>query len=371
MYADHLLKPWLQCLLDQLPEPSVFDAHTHLGENDPSGFTATLEELDECLAIVDGRAAVFPLAEPGGYRLANLACAEAALRSNGTLVAFTRVTPHEAPQRLLEEGLAAGARGIKLHLSSDRFDLDDSRLKVVFETADRESLPVIVHAGPEVSALDESALEICARWSGLRLILAHCAVSSLGRLWQRLPEAPNLFFDTSWWTPAHLLAVFRLVPPGRVLNASDFPYSTPLSHTLTTARCAWQAGLDPAQIASVVGGQFRRLVEREDPLDLGAPPAAEARAPGPFLEIAHTNLLASLECMQRGDEPGIPLTVARHATNVESDEPDAPVLASISRLLDLYEEHQDRLPHRNQFLPGWDLVAAAMVVARTPAAPLP
>jgi uncharacterized protein len=47
------------------------------------------------------------------------------------------------------------------------------------------------------------------------------------------------------------------------------------------------------------------------------------------------------------------------------------VLASVLRLLDLYEEHHDRLLRRNGFTPGWDLVAAAAVVARTPAAPVP
>ena len=32
---------------------------------------------------------------------------------------------------------------------------------------------------------------------------------------------------------------------------------------------------------------------------------------------------------------------------------------------------RDRLLRRNGFTPGWDLVAAAAVVARTPAAPVP
>jgi hypothetical protein len=37
----------------------------------------------------------------------------------------------------------------------------------------------------------------------------------------------------------------------------------------------------------------------------------------------------------------------------------------------LVDEHHECLPRRNQFTPGWDLVSAAAVVARTPAAPLP
>ena len=371
MYADDLVRPWLDCLLDRLPEQQVFDAHTHVGEHDPSGFTATLDELLESVEAIDARAAVFPLAEPGGYRTANLACAEAAAQSGGRLVAFVRLTPEEAGDGLLEAGLADGGQGIKLHLTSDRFELDDPRLEGVYESADHLGLVVIVHAGPEGDSIGRRALQICARWPGLRLVLAHCALTDLGWLWRHVDEAPNLFFDTSWWMPAHLLALFRLVPPGRILNASDLPYGTPLSHTMTTARCAWQAGLDQEQVAAVVGGQFARLVDKAEPLDLGPPPVAGPPPPGPLLEVISTNLLAALEAMQRGLEPGMPLTVARHACHVPADDPDAQVVASVVRLLDLYDEHRDRLPRRNQFLPGWDLVSAAAVVARTPAAPLP
>ncbi|SFC95367.1 Predicted metal-dependent hydrolase, TIM-barrel fold [Nocardioides terrae] len=371
MYADHLVQPWLEAVLDGLPSRDIFDAHTHIGQHDPSGFTAQLDELVDALAAVDARAAVFPLAEPDdGYREANRACLEAASEHPDRLVAFLRLTPND-PRAVVEEGLAAGARGLKLHLSSDEFDLDDPGLEHIYEIAHDQRLPVIVHAGPEGGSVGHQALAVCRRWPRLRLVLAHCALTDIGWLWRHVDETPNLFFDTAWWTPAQLLALFRLVPPGRILNASDLPYSTPLSHTMSTARCAWQAGLDPDQIVGVIGGQFARLVESAEPLDLGSAPAGEARPLSPLLEVISTNLLTSLEALQRGDEPGVGLDVARHACRVPHDDPDAEVIASVKRLLDLYDEHGPRIPRRNQFRPGWDLVAAAAVVARTPAAPLP
>src|SRR5215207_9354527 len=133
MDADHLLHPWLDCLLERLPGASIFDPHTHIGEHDPSGFSATLDELLEALEVCDGRAAVFPLAEPQGYRAANLACAEAATEHSHRLVAFARVTPKDQPTELLDEALSAGARGVKLHLSSDDFSLADPRLEDVYQ----------------------------------------------------------------------------------------------------------------------------------------------------------------------------------------------------------------------------------------------
>jgi len=371
VYADRLLTPWLDCALGSLPGVAVVDAHTHLGGHDPGGFTAHVDELVDALTLVDGRAAVFPMSEPHGYGEANLACAEAAAEHPGRLVAFARLTPDDDPAALLRTALDAGARGVKLHLSSDEFSLDDPRLGQALDIADERQLPVLVHAGPEVDSVRESVLTTCSGRPGLRLILAHCAIPDLAHLAPHLDTVPNLFFDTSWWTPANVLALLHLVPPGRILAASDLPYSTPLSATTFAIRCAWQAGLDAEQTASVVGGRMGRLLDGEEPLDLGPAPRPQPAALSPLLEIVATNLLASVEAMQRGEQPEVPLQVARHACSVPTGHADEAVLQSVERLLDLYEDHHETLPRRNQFTPGRDLLLTAAFVARTPAAPLP
>jgi hypothetical protein len=89
------------------------------------------------------------------------------------------------------------------------------------------------------------------------------------------------------------------------------------------------------------------------------------------LEALASALMTALEPLQRGEPPGVPLTVARHLCKVPDDHPDADVVASVARLIELFDEHHDRLGRRNQFTPGWDLISAAAVVARTPAAPVP
>lgn len=173
------------------------------------------------------------------------------------------------------------------------------------------------------------------------------------------------------------MALLRLMPSGRILAASDLPYSTPLSATVASVRCAWQAGLGPEEILSLAGGQMARLLDREQPVDLAAAPArhevetAEAAPFPPVLEVVATNLLASVEAMQRGLEPEVPLQVARHACSLPAGHPDEAVLTSVLELLDLYDAYRDALPRRNQFTPGRDILLTAAVVARTPAAPLP
>lgn len=196
MYADHLLVPWLDALTAAVPGLSVVDAHTHIGGNDPGGFTSHVDELVEALALVDGRAAVFPMAEPAGYRQANLSCTEAAAEHPDRLLAFARITPDEDPRGVLEEALDAGAGGVKLHLSSDEFSLDDPRLRGALDVADDQRLPVLVHAGPEVESLRASVLATCSARPGLRMILA-TARSPTCRTW----HSTSTTYPTSSSTP--------------------------------------------------------------------------------------------------------------------------------------------------------------------------
>jgi uncharacterized protein len=68
---------------------------------------------------------------------------------------------------------------------------------------------------------------------------------------------------------------------------------------------------------------------------------------------------------------GNSMSVTRHALKAPDHYRHIQVLRSVSHLLDLYEGHKDKLEPTNQFAPGWDLVSAAALVARTPDAPVP
>ena len=68
---ESLVQSWLEPLLADLPGLSLFDAHTHIGFNDPDGARLSAEQLLEILAPLDARGVVFPMHEPSGYREAN------------------------------------------------------------------------------------------------------------------------------------------------------------------------------------------------------------------------------------------------------------------------------------------------------------
>src|SRR5215210_4524836 len=115
MRSDDLLLPWLESLRADIPELELFDAHTHIGQSDPDGYTCSPDELLAALAMADARGVVFAMHEPGGYPEANDRVLAAARGSDGRLVALCRVDPDADPAGEAERSLDAGAAGIELH----------------------------------------------------------------------------------------------------------------------------------------------------------------------------------------------------------------------------------------------------------------
>jgi predicted TIM-barrel fold metal-dependent hydrolase len=368
--ADDLLLPWWTALKETLPGVSVFDAHSHVGTNDPSGFRGTIDDLLRSLEPLDARAAVFPLKEPSGYREPNRAVIEAAEASEGKLVAFARLDPADSPGEEAERSVKAGARGLKLHPDGDEFAVDDPRLSPALAIADERRLPVMVHAAVESPGVGRQALTVAEKFPNARFILAHAAIADLSWLWRELDSYPNIYIDTSWWNPSSTIALFARVAPGRILHASDVPYASAVQGAICTTRCAIASGLSTEQIESVLGGQFERILAGEDTIDLG-PPVDGADRLDPMLERAYGDLLVLNEALQRDHAPGDALDLARCACRVTAEDPLAEICGSIDDLLDLYAVAAEREDNQRPQAPGRDVALTAAVVARTPGAPLP
>src|SRR3954462_15394149 len=72
-----------------------FDAHTHIGQNDPDGRKATPDEILGGLdAAGHRRAMLFAMHEPDGYPAANDAVLAATAASEGRFVALARIAPN-------------------------------------------------------------------------------------------------------------------------------------------------------------------------------------------------------------------------------------------------------------------------------------
>ncbi len=363
-----LLHAWSEVALDQVPGIELFDAHTHLGRNDPDGMKQTPEELLTSLEATRARGAfVFPMHEPDGYRAANDMVIDAASRSGGRLIPFCRVDPHDDPLTEAERALGVGARGIKLHPRAERFTLDHPRVRDLIALAHERTLPVLIHAGRGIPALGLHAVELADEYPNARLILAHAGICDLSWIWRVAPDYPNLLFDTAWWTPTDLEALFSLVPPGQIVFASDAPYGSTALAPAFQLRVALHAGLSTEQIRSIASEQSLRIAAGA-PLEPAGPAVGEQdHAPHVLLDRVFVFLLLASISAMRGGDPTEPLALARLACDVPDEIDDAQVFAAIVRLLDLFDQYTEQNPDDRRRL---TFLILAATIARTPDVPL-
>jgi hypothetical protein len=365
-----LIAPWVESMLDQLPGVELFDAHTHLGRNDPDGMSQTPAELLEGLGSAHARGAfVFPMHELDGYPPANDMVIEAARESGGLLTPFCRVSPYDNALAEAERALGAGAKGIKLHPRAEQFTLDHPAVAALAALADERELPMLIHAGRGIPALGAHAVQLAGAYPKARLILAHAGVCDLSWIWRVAADHPNLLFDTAWWMPADLQALFALVPPGQILFASDAPYGHTMMSAITQLRSAIQVGLSHEQIRSIASEQSLRIAAGEPLAPAGPAVGEHDRASHVLLDrVSEYAMLGAIATM-RGSEGGPEmLALARLACDVPDDIDDAPIFAVIRGLLDTYDELEAAEPTNRRRMAFLILAAS---VARTPDVPVP
>lgn len=302
-----------------------FDVHAHTG-TDIDGTTRTCEEHVRDLEALDGRSVVFPLCVTSGYPTENQRVVEECRRHPERLVPFARLDANTTSAADAADALAAGARGFKLHPRAEAFRLDHAGVDAIAAVAGEARAPVLIHAGGGVGSFGKTITELAERHPACPIVLAHAAVSDLAWLGEVASRHPNLFFDTAWWNPADLLALFALVPPGQILFGSDEPYMK-LDLVLAIAlRCARFTGLSSEAMAMVFGGQLENLLAAEEPIDAGPAPGPSQIAPSPDEARIATLLAAAGGCMIGGGDPSQMLELASLAVGTDDS---APLLAGL------------------------------------------
>jgi predicted TIM-barrel fold metal-dependent hydrolase len=368
--VDAILRPWWDRLRADYGKLDLYDAHTHVGADDPDGVKQSPEELLHALERADARAVVFPMHEPAGYPPANDRVMEAAAGSDGRLVAYCRVDPHDDALAEARRCLDAGARGIKLHPRAEQFTLSIPVVRDLVALAHERRVPVLIHAGRGIPALGRDTVRLSGEFPDARLILAHAAISDLAWLWRVLPDHPNLLIDTAWWDPADMMALFTLCPPGNIVWASDSPYGLPLTSAVMHLRLAAQAGLEAAQLRSIAGDQMAHVLDGGDPLDAGPAPRA-VKPIDPMLERVISHGCQAVARMFVRADPSEAVALAKLACGVGQESERADVFAAVLWLLETYEAHITPVPEGLRIHPAARLLIVAVTIARTPDVPLP
>jgi len=156
--------------------------------------------------------------------------AKSASESNGTMTGLGAMHP-ESPDvgADIDEIIALGLKGIKLHPDIQQFEADDPRAMRIYERCEGR-LPILIHAGDhryDYSNPDRIA-NIAKTFPGLKIIAAHLGGWSVwDEAAEKLPEFPNFIVDTCsslhWLTPERAAQIIRIFGTDRVLFATDYP----------------------------------------------------------------------------------------------------------------------------------------------------
>ena len=352
---------------DVLGEAEWFDAHTHIGQNDPDGRKATAKEIIGGLDQAGHRRGmVFAMHEPDGYSAANDAVLAAAAASSGRLVPLARIAPNDpGAVAEAERCLAAGAAGFKLHPRSDEFGLPHPVVDEVVALAHERRAPVLFHAGRGIPHLGEAVVDLARRYHGARLILAHAGISDLGWIAEDATKLDNLFFDTAWWNVADQLQLYATIPPGHILYASDMPYGPGIFAAFCFLRVARAVGHAPDALRAIAGGQLARVVAGEDPLDVGPAPGVHAVGERVIeAERVVSYCSVSLQLAFRGLDPAEPISLARLACQTRRDGDVGSLLRYVDGLLTIAQENGRARPDVPFAVMPATLLA--MVIAGTP-----
>jgi uncharacterized protein len=366
---DAVIAPWLQTIRGQVPGLELFDAHTHLGQNDPDGMHQSPDELLRGLRAANACGCfVFPMHEPDGYPPANDFVIEVAGNADGLFVPFCRVKPGDGALAEAERALARGAKGIKLHPRAEQFTLDHPDVPKLFALAHERTLPLLIHAGRGIPALGEHVIAYAQQYPNARVILAHAAVSDLAWLWRACVDLPNVLFDSSWWISQDLTTLFSLVPPAQILFASDAPYGMTGISAAAQLRLALQAGLTAEQVALIASGQSLQIAHGA-PLAVSGPAIGERdRASHLLLDRVANYLQVGVLLEFRTGDGSEMVALAELACDVPEEIDDAPIFAAIKKLLSAYAiaraaAPEDRAPR--------SLLQIAAAVAMSPDVPIP
>jgi hypothetical protein len=157
------------------------------------------------------------------------------------LIGFLSVDPTQPGwiDELRDGHRRLGLRGIKLLPMYAGFRPDDPRLDPLWEYAQKEGLPVLLHTGttfiaqaPLECTLPRHADPVAARFPGVTMILAHLSHPYEGECVAVIRKHPRVFADLSalHYRPFQLYHSLMLVQEygvwPKVLFGSDYPFTT-------------------------------------------------------------------------------------------------------------------------------------------------
>ncbi len=158
-----------------------------------------------------------------------------------------------------------GLRIVKLHCSVGDFAADDVRLAPLWERAEARAVPVVVHAGHDVSGRTHAhellpVERIATAYPRLPLVIAHAGLPDIGAALDLLERHPAVYADLTsaaeWQSVVPIARVEALHQ--RLLFGSDCPNT---AFTIADSAAWWRRqGLSEPALRAILGENAARLV---------------------------------------------------------------------------------------------------------------
>jgi predicted TIM-barrel fold metal-dependent hydrolase len=160
-------------------------------------------------------------------------------RAHPEVIPCCTVYPGEPDdERILDEALGSGFRGVKIHSHVMRIAPDDPRLDAVYRASARHRRPVVIHCGPE-PAIEGYGIDVRAVSGAAKLrraldrhpdaivIVPHLGFDDTAEFEEMLGSYPNLHLDTTMVVGGYFprqpdVGILRR-HPDRILYGTDFP----------------------------------------------------------------------------------------------------------------------------------------------------
>ena len=251
-----------------LTDVEIIDAHTHQGGPASGGYlladTNLTESLPGMIKTMDHfgisrSITIGSLALYGDCRNGNRHFAEEARPYRNRFSGYWAFNPWQCehlPESVLDEDFADGFFvGFKILSAYWHVRHDDPRYRLMWEFAEKRSLPVLIHTWNDIEPL----WNVCPKYPHVKFIVAHCGGGDQGRgdALKLAEGCPNVYLETcgSFTSTLPLDEAIRRLGPARFVFGTDAAF-----HNVAFELSAFLSNpLPDEQLMPILGRNFRVL----------------------------------------------------------------------------------------------------------------
>lgn len=212
----------------------IVDVHSHLGWSDIFSAGVTEETLIETMTTHGIDVGLVMPAAGSDPRPTHDAIASLASRKPGVIYGIASLTPLVGEKAYVAEVERCvnelGFKALKLHPLAHAASPVLPVTDVVFETANRLGVPLIVHTGTGAPfALPSLLIRRARQFPDLTIVLAHAGFAIYTEEAIIAAEiCPNIFLEPSWCQVQDIARMIRLLGAERVMYGGDLPPNVPV-----------------------------------------------------------------------------------------------------------------------------------------------